>query len=374
MFKKNKNDIIKNYNIDIIVKYFNNDFIDDEKILFLKKCVNNLKSNKKYLHLTPNLNSILDAKKIFCSPGGLGGVLYTVPINANEKIHNLGSYILTKELPMFLKNKDDSINCICIFPFYNKIGCVDYLDFGKYYYDIYKKKKYQINKNLLKKYFYNTLKEVNEIIFLSNNPMNINSIFNIVNDNKILKIYLFECILEYMFLFQKENKNEEINNRIVKNIIYEIFPELRVNFSLSRINFDFDKFYNFLKNSNLFYINNINEYFNSRIRFYLKKYIVNNTKNLYGQIIFRNFNLRKKIELDFSKLIWKEAKLKKYDVLTYIMPKGEMGILPFNKHKIYLAELKNDFCFTNRRLDVKVYSKIYFNGIMRNPYEKEKSE
>lgn len=94
-------------------------------------------------------------------------------------------------------------------------------------------------------------------------------------------------------------------------------------------------------------------------------------KNLYGQIIFRRFNLRKILELDFSKLLQKEVKTKKYNVLSYIIPEGEMGILSSSRHKIYAVDLKNDFCFINEILNVKVDSKIYFNGIMRNPYSKE---
>ena len=372
MYKRNKFNLIKSYNFKNVKKYFNNEYINKKQILHLKKCVINLKRNRMYLHLTPNLEKIIISKKLVCSSGGLGGVVYSVPVY-DGKIHNLGIYIFNKELPMFLKNNNfrKKINGICIIPKNNNIGYVDYLEFGECYYYIYKKNNYLVDKKLLEKYVNNTLKDAYDIINLSYDCVNINMIFEIMNNNMVLKVFLFECILEYLFLFQKKLNSKFMNNEIVKDIIYELSENLKVNFSLSRFNVDFNNFYTTIVKKNLFFSDNIKEYLNSRIVFYLKKYILKNKENLYGHVIFRNFNIRNSLEINLAKILWKEAKRKNYGILTYIIPKGELGILPFGRNKIYNCYIKDGFCFTKELIDVKIVEEIFSKGIMRNPYVEE---
>ena len=92
------------------------------------------------MHVTSNKKAIMKSKKIYCSAGGLAGVIYTTPV-VDNKIHNLGLYIIDKELPMFVKNNnlDACIDTFLIKINNPKIGYVDYLKYGEIYYDTYSK-------------------------------------------------------------------------------------------------------------------------------------------------------------------------------------------------------------------------------------------
>ena len=55
-----------------------------------------------FLHITPNLNSILETNSIYPSGGCLVGAIYATPLIVREDnmyLHNLGEYIYKKEAP-----------------------------------------------------------------------------------------------------------------------------------------------------------------------------------------------------------------------------------------------------------------------------------
>jgi len=64
---------------------------------------------KIYLaHITRNINSLLETKKILASSGCLIGSIYCTPVIKEGKklrLHNLGKYIFKKEAPIFSQNK-----------------------------------------------------------------------------------------------------------------------------------------------------------------------------------------------------------------------------------------------------------------------------
>lgn len=369
MHKKTEFNIVKKYTPRVIDEYYNNEYIIKSKKDYIKKCQLKLKKSNGYLHLTPNLAQIINSKKLLCSSGGLGGVVYAVPIE-KKVIHNLGIYILTKELPMFLKGNliKNNIDGIYIIPDNAEIGYVDYLEFGECYNYLYNKNNYVVDKKELEKYVNETLESVKNIICLTTKKENINNIFDAMNDNVVLKVFLFEVISEYLFLFQKNLPNDYMNNEVAKGAIYELSNELKIKFSLSKFNVRFDDLCSFLNKSSLFEKTNIKEFFCSRIQFYLKKYIINNNSNLYGHVLLRKFNIRNELESDFSQLIWEDARRKKCSILTYILPKGEVGILPSSNHKLYSCEIHNNLCDMKKELEVKINNELLFKGIMRNPY------
>jgi len=368
MCKKIEFNIVKKYTPRVIDEYYNSKYICKSKKEYIKRCQLKLKKSNGYIHLTPNLTQIIDSKKILCSPGGLGGVVYAVPIE-NEVIHNLGIYILNKELPMFLKHSyiKNNIDGVYIIPNNAEIGYVDYLEFGEYYNYLYKKNNYMVDKKILEKYVNETLKMAKNIVYLTTRKKNIYNIFNFMNNNVVLKVFLFEIILEYLFLFQKNHPNDYMDNEVAKEAIYELSKELKIKFSLSRFNVNFDDFCKFLNKSNLFEKKNMKEFFYNRIQFYLEKYIINNRNNLYGHVLLRNFNIRNELESDFSQLLWEDARKKECSILTYILPKGEVGILPSSQHKLYICEIHNNLCNPKRKLDVRINNELLFKGIMRSP-------
>ena len=85
------------------------------------------------LHLTKNLQDIGESGVVYPSAGGLGGVVYSVPI-CEKTIHNLGSYLLKYEIPFFTRATESSrqSKSAVFFPAEKpRLGLVDYLAFGK---------------------------------------------------------------------------------------------------------------------------------------------------------------------------------------------------------------------------------------------------
>ena len=373
MFRETRNNIIKDYTDDIIINYYDNEYIDKNKIDYLTICVDKIRKSDQYIHFTANMDIILTSHEILCSSGGLGGVMYVTPLN-NLKLHNLGSYILNDELPMFMKinNDSNSISSLVVKIYNPKIGCIDYLEFGIWYYQIYNKHfKNKIDKQLLNETYDVLLNNIKEIIKLSEDKNNIEKIFDIMCSFNVFKIYLFEAILDYLYLFQNDY-SDELNGAVVKKIIYLTCPELKKKFSLSKLNIKFNKLYENILQSGTYETKNIKEYIIARINHFIKKYLLCDKENLLGQIIFRNFNLRKRLEKKFADILWKEAKTNGYNILTYYSPKGELGILPYGNDKIFKCEIIEDKCFIKDSIEVKIKDRIIDSGIMRNPYKEEK--
>lgn len=96
------------------------------------------------LHLTKNLQDIGDSGVMYPSAGGLGGVVYSVPV-CGKTIHNLGSHLLNYEMPFFAgeAGSDRSIKTAVLLPIEEpRFGLVDYLAFGKDYQETYATSEY----------------------------------------------------------------------------------------------------------------------------------------------------------------------------------------------------------------------------------------
>ena len=372
MFRETRNNIIKSYNDNNIINYYDNVYIDNNKINYLTICADKIRKTKQYIHFTTNMDSILMSHEILCSSGGLGGVMYVTPLN-NLKLNNLGSYILNDELPTFMKGNDsNSISNLVVKIDNPKIGCVDYLEFGIWYYQIYNKYfKNKIDEQLLNEIQDKLLNNINEIIELSNDKNNIEKIFDIMCSSNVFKIYLFEAVLDYLYLFQNDY-NDELNVDVAKKIIYLTCPELKNKFSLSKLDIKFNKLYKNILQSGKYDTKYIKEYITTRINCFIKNYLLSNKENLLGQIVFRNFNLRKELEKEFADILWKEARDNDYNVLTYYCPKGELGILPYGNYEIFKSEIIEDKCFIKESIEVKIKDKIIDLGIMRNPYKEDR--
>lgn len=82
---------------------------------------------------------------------------------------------------------------------------------------------------------------------------------------------------------------------------------------------------------------------------------------------FRYCDLRKQIEDGLAERLWGEARDQDVNVLTYTVPKGEMGILPTE-----LRQSKFFDCDFNKvqQEDVKlrIDAKLSFGRNMRDPY------
>ncbi len=111
-------------------------------------------------------------------------------------------------------------------------------------------------------------------------------------------------------------------------------------------------------------MDNFDEYFNFLLSTKSKKYLLNNSDNLKGHIIFRYFDFRKKMEYEFAQQLWQEAREKGINTLTYVLPKGEMGLLPTELRKAEVLEYSSK----HRYVDLRINAQLSNNSIMRNPF------
>lgn len=365
MSKKIRNNIINEYTEEVICDYFNLPFINKIQQNYIKKWFLNLKNSNEFIHITSSEDNIKKNKKLLCSSGGLGAVLYVTPLQ-NDKMNNLGSYIYNKEMPMFLKNSDKKISCIKI-SFKNsiKIGYVDYLSFGIQYYDILKN---QIDQSIKEKMYRKSdeiITKIDRIILLSKSNNNWDEIFDILNTENVFKIFLFEIITEFILFYNNDLSCNDACIGFAKDLIYSVCPKLQKKFALENFEVSCESLKNIIKISGKFEIKNDCKYIINRLIHYFEKYLINNQKNLYGQILFRNLNFRKYLEESFSKKIWKEAIDNNYDVVTYILPKGEMGIFPSKNIKIFSTKVKEEKCFEKIQFDAIIVSNLSQKSQMR---------
>ncbi len=365
MLKNIRNNLINDYSTEVVIKYFSNSYLSLSKLSFIENWTSNILNANGFLHITTSLENITKSNKLICSAGGLGGVIYVTPLIKKNQLNNLASYIYKKELPMFLNDANNKIDSVIIkFERKIKIGYVDYLSFGTYYYQILKNDK-NINLSELLENANDIILKIKTIKLLSKNNTNFNKIIDIINTENVLKIFLFEALTEFLIFYNKNLDYTDANIGIAKDIIYTICPNLKKNFSLANFEINYEKLLNFISKIDFIESSNIEKYLKNRLLFYFNKYLINNKNNLYGQILFRNFNYRSILEEKFSKMLWNVAKKLNYDVITYILPKGEMGILPNENLKIFSGDVKNEYVFTKGQLYVMIESELSTNNIMR---------
>ena len=368
MAEKRKNSIIKEFNQNYIIEKLTNKYISNNKIKDLEAVIRKLYRSKKFIHVTTEKDSILESKKLKCSAGGLGAVVYAVPMY--DTIHNLGEYIINNELPMFLKNnnKDKRIDMFLIEPAEIKFGIIDYLAFGELYYNIFKKSDYAINSEEIEKIKREEYKRIEEVCVATTIGQ---ELFECINSSKLLKMITFETLLECLFMRQLKYHNEEMNNKDVKSLIYETSPELSKHFFSSNFLLKSEIFEK-VKENRRFDVTNIEEYFIFLLKEKAKKYFTNNQLNLIGHIIYRYFDYRELFEQELAKIIWKEAQDNKISVLTYLLPKGEVGILPVKLTNVKIVDNYKGIIMAKDRADIRIERKLSTKYVMRNPVNRKR--
>ena len=322
---------------------------------FLKSCDNKLKAATGLLHITTNLDKIIKSSELKPSAGGLGGVVYTVPIFTEGKLHNLGSYLINEEMPMFLKRqgREEKLKYIEIEPKDEiKLGHVDYLNWGKNYLNLCQNENFNI-KNLSNSVAIEQ-KRIEEI--LQND--NIKQLSNLLLQSNVLKMIYFETVLEILFSCQIPNSNDELVNKSVKNLIYSKNPKMVGKFSLSNFSAKIDDWKEQIEPQKLI----------EKLRANMIKYLTDE-ENLAGHILFREFGFREKLEKQFADLLWAEAEREGINVLTYSIPKGEMGVLPIGKFNFYESKIQNGKSYKLRKLNLTIVKELVTKEtILRNPY------
>lgn len=357
--------------------------VDNTTIKALATCHQYLEDNTAaMLHLTTSLDAIVASGKLVMSAGGLAGCLYGTPVYANGKIHNLGAYLQDQELPMFLRNQQRTapIKSILAVPSKSKVGCLDYLSFGEQYLEAYRLLPALHQSIPLANYeklfaehlamamaLHKTLSTYHDI------EHSIASIERAVQASPIIRMLYFEIILEYVFLFQNDRqamdarRNNQLYNAHAKTLVFALNPQLATRFSLKHFNAsprDISAYLVQKSNDNdvivKFVPNHFYDYLIKRMAFYVNHYLLADVDNFRGHILFRCFDQRLPFEVFVAQKAWQEAKANGYNMVTYRLPKGEVGLLPNNETSFY---------HNNTELDLKLSPSLATTATaMRDPY------
>ena len=161
--------------------------------------------------------------------------------------------------------------------------------------------------------------------------------------------------------------NDEYDNECVKEVMFNSFPSVSKKFSLSLIEFNEKNIKELIIKNKLNY-DDFKKYYCEILSKRVKQYFINNIENLKGHIIFRNFDIRQKLESEYAKVLWNEARKNDYSIITYIMPKGEFGILPTEKQIISKTKINNGFITQCEKTKVTIVEEFSNKQTMRNPY------
>lgn len=388
--------------------YFQSAFFDSLK-----------KSDKIYIaHVTKNLEEIKQTSAVYPSAGCLVGSVYCVPIAQEDsrfRVHNLGRYVYEKELkfsssqqPSIIVLEIDTTNQLR-----NLVG-IDYLKLGNLHLSLYEELKYLLSEDetdLLEKVINQKIKQSSVFIdyatsvYFCNGKMDSEYFFRllqeVIHNIPILGYIYFEVISEYLMLFSDNNQTKifaekgEFNNFLYKDLLYDLLPQLKSGFNLSKFDISIQKIADYISEKKLitnFDLNGFKEYIAERIIFLFSSRMMNLDVNCNWKKFLWDFDSIKEVAGPLiGHMVHRELRsfgrypdfyfyydqLKALHVWNYwnqsniivpfngCFPKGEVGInpaFPLLRYKVYSTNLKkeNDFLFLDlaENLDVKIIPRL----------------
>lgn len=362
---------------------------------FLVECHTKLRTETaSILHLTTNLKAILKSKSLFMSGGGLGGCVYGVPLYKDGSIHNLGDYITRSELPMFLKNQQRSepIEGVILTPDNTRYGYVDYLNFGTTYLNIYRS-----SASLMDDISVSRLDQVydkqSKLVQLLYNVLDgsgslgdkVYASYETSQQSLLVRMLYFEVVLEYVFLLQADQHAQssrtryELYNAHAKDLIFTLNPQLATRFSLANFTSSPPQIDEYLKRKARqgeiiisYDTEQFFAYLAKRLKAYMQMYLLNDTNNFKGHVLFRYFDKRKELETGLARRLWREAEAGGYTILTYRLPKGEIGVVPCAV-SAFVGILEDQRWMRGAQIELTLARELATkHSIMRNPYDKTK--
>lgn len=391
-------------------------------LLFENTFFDSLKhSDKIYVaHVTKNLKDINESRSIYPSAGCLVGSIYCVPVTKEEdgrlRVHNLGKYIYENELKF-----SDSGNEVSIILFElniedqlrNLMG-IDYLKLGALHLSLYEELKYLLSEDeidfLEKKITKNIRKssvflDYVTSVYSENSKLDPACFFALLGDSvkniPILGYIYFETIAEYLMLFSDDSQTKslaekgEFNNYLYKNLLYDLLPELKGGFNLSKFNIPINEISAYINKKRLisdFDTSQFERAIAERMIFLFVSRTINLQENCNWKNILWDFDdLKKGAAALIGHMIHRELRsfgrypdfyyyfdqIKALQVWNYwnnskviipfngCFPKGEIGInpaFPFLKYKAYSTLLKpeGDFLFIDRlnEIDLKIIPRL----------------
>lgn len=342
------------------------------------------------LHCTTSLKEIEETGLLFPSGGCLGASIYSVPVRADGRLHNLTKFLLEYELPLSLKmrqaTKDKKPGLLAIhlenenFIHSNEeSNGVDYLLMGDLLADVYLKFRKSCQNKISKKVFNDVEKQIVYQVRKTARFLNIcvdyqidkisgDEFFRLFNNSlkelPFLGYLYFEVLVEFISLFQNDEasmlykEQGELYNGNYKKMIFDLCPQLLENFKLILFKPDIKEVCAYLKQKSKDgkIISNFVEsefimFFKWRFAQYARYKLMSKQKigslsnfnnlirhnpSLVGHLIHREMRMFdiirpyiSRYEKIRAKLIWDEWNKQKI-VFPYnsIVPKGEVGINP----------------------------------------------
>lgn len=330
----------------------------------------------RFVHFSPNVEKIIADGSIAVSGGGLFGVVYVTPLRKNGEVHNLGRYIIEKEIPqirgkitekciIFEINKDDYLKS-------TKNGAINYIFDSKVFCDCvtsFNKKNPVLNQVIVK------TKGINS--YLKKMSYNNKELWTFVEHYfekfPFMKHVFFESFIEYLYINQNTEKSRqyaacgELYASNIKDYIFEISPKLKSSFSTSKFETRLLFHINKLKNSNKI-IQSFNDkdfvkFMRARLSFYFSQIIEMENSPILGRFILKSSNPKdqQKVEQCGAEKMW--SKIHNCSALHYSsIPKGEWGIKPtVNNLKIYSGYYLNGVVEKLDQIPLKIRPEVLSN-------------
>ena len=241
-----------------------------------------LKNHNKlhFLHVTPNLEAILESGSIYSSSGCLMGAVYATPLfqeNGRLRLHNLGKYIFEKEAPKatYYKNNNHRLKALIIettLPHGNHdnlIG-INYTKLGKVHLNIYRELEYLLSFTERLKIYEVIINRIKKSIAYLNFVHNSYFYERKIDSEEFFKLFIpaiehlpilgylyFEVVSEYLMLFQdcpaaiNSRGIGEFYNFTYKDLMFDLFPELLKGKSLSTFSPSLPILIDYIKSHNL---------------------------------------------------------------------------------------------------------------------------
>jgi hypothetical protein len=307
------------------------------------------------LHITSNINQIINSGYLKCSGGGLFGVVYATPVLKNMIIHPLADYIMKKEIALH-SDTEPNIDCLLIkvpvqgestkinqHVLFSEINYI--LDADIYFEVLNEKDKVKlISSGVYKTYICAITNALSKIRDKQNTYKLIEAVDRLFKKCEYIRCILFETVYEYLAFFQDSDeakgfaKDGIMYPNHIKDFLYLISPSLVGKFSTKHFDVPICEIAEALHNTKTgnklikdFDENHFKIFMLKRLTHYLSKVIEADgglSKTLLGHLAYRKYRCLG-IESKSSLLFGERSKRREINMVTYAnIPKGEIGILP----------------------------------------------
>lgn len=387
-------------------------------------------SDVTLVHVTLSLDDIRKSGRIYPSVGCLGATIFSVPLRSDGKLHNFTQYILDREVPSIIKNRNNpkaasliGIKIKAAALNKQKNYSFNYLLIGRLQLDTYNHMKTSFkskdDEDIFTKFqatilddvgyardFLNTchdykLDEIGDKVFFEH--------FSVAMKHVSFLGYIyFEVLSEYVQLHQTDRESVELrskgelNIKHFKDLVYKITPSLNEGFDLEKFQPSIQDVISSLKEMDN--TRKLFGYFDEEEFMYFMKWRLaqmirlkvldrqridksldfNTRSSLLGHIIHRKIGEDKTMDPYLfiydqgrAKTIWDSWRSSDITLVeNSVMPRGEIGINPLadsNDYEIYLLDhdpISKKVIF-KERLDVYIEPSIICNnslmGSSNNP-------